>query len=131
MEHSELADVHLLFGLFLAGGTDINEELIDSKCLPLSFFLLVDDTDCSAGEADPVAHQGGHAHSADRRKAQEALVIDVRDDDADLVCVGSEHYLLAVLGTVFHGNQVAEDVCALLISIVFHGSVMRLVTSPS
>src|SRR5690606_33959773 len=85
------ADAHVLFGLLLTGRSDVDEQLVEVDVFGPFDFLDAHGADDAVVKHDLLAQQRRGAHAAHGGEAQEAVVVDVGDDDADFVHVGGDH----------------------------------------
>ena len=98
-EHRRVADADERLGLLPAGGADVDVHVLDLGGL-LAVVLLeqVDrlladhaaDLALVAADDDPLADQVLRVPAADRPEPEEALVVDVADEEADLVDVADD-----------------------------------------
>ena len=95
-----VADADRLQGLFLVGRADVEPQVLHLRhLLPLFLgqqmdWLAGDDAEdrpLGGPDGHPLADQHFGVPAADRLNIEEALVVDVLDDQADLVAVAGQH----------------------------------------
>ena len=118
IQGAEVTDLDLSLGLLLVLGTDVDVALIGAQLGGSGIDLGHQDALEAACEGDLRERGGDPVDTADGVDADEAAVLDVGYQEADLVHVGAEHDLLLLGlggGAVLDGDEVAHGVVVALI----------------
>ena len=118
-DHDRVADRDHLLGLFLVLGADVDVHLLELH--DLLALLGVEQVDRQAaghsghlavvaGDRDPLADEDLGIPAADRGEVEEALVVDVGDDQADLVDVPDDRDQRGVFVFADRGDAATEAV---------------------
>ena len=118
--HCHIADLHLFFRFRTGRCADVHEQLRHGSVLRAVLFgFKIRYAARAVLKAHLARHGDDRVHAAHVRYAQEAVLVDVHNDEADLIHVRAEHDLLAG-SSLLHGDQVAERVVVYFIRKRLH-----------